>query len=856
MFKVSQKILLEDVCTCMHHDKGYREARRLLDKEYGDPYRIAMAYIKRVLEWQSVKYDDCVGLKQLSFFLTKCKSAMEGLSELSVLNHLPNLQTIVAKLPQFIQGKWRDKVYKLKMSGGQPTFADLVTFVNATSDVMNDPTFSKDALSRKQPEATSKKGQQDYLKKKSSFATNIDEEKQETAKETCLLCNKKHSLEACQDFMKMKVEQRKEFLKDRRLCFACFGENHVSKGCVRRKTCATCHKSHPTLLHIEGFTIVKRDSSKEPDSDGIPKVSCHRARLEQSTILHSILPVLVSAKDSCRQVMTYALMDNGSSGSFVTEGLKKQLGVEGIPTTLRLGTMHGESLVDSSILKGLTVMDAEGKTKIELPKLYTREEIPVDHDQIPTPEIARRWKHLKGVASVIPEYQPNLEIGLLIGANCPSALEPLKVVPSNGEGPFAVQYRLGWTVNGPIKVNFEEFTNKVTVNRISVIEASSVKEVISPESIHKMFELDFNERNSNDLAYSQEDNKFLCEVEKNTQFVNGHYVVPLVFKKPEVALPDNREAVLKRAHWQRRKMLKQENFKYKSDYVNFVNDVIMKGYAEKVPEQELQGCPGKVWYIPHHGIYHSKKPEKIRVVFDCSAKFDGVSLNDNLIQGPDLTNSLVGVLTRFREDTIAFMADIEAMFHQVRMSPDYKDFLRFFWWPDGDLSASPQEYRMVVHLFGAVSSPSCANFALKKTADHCENEFGKEVADTLRRNFYVDDCLRSVSNENAAVNLIQGLRESCSDNGFHLTKFTSNSRKVIESIPEDERSKEVRSLNLDCDRLPVERALGVQWCVESDSFGFRITIQGKPCTRRGILSMVSSVFDPLGFATPFILPAR
>ncbi|XP_070571225.1 uncharacterized protein [Ptychodera flava] len=103
-----------------------------------------------------------------------------------------------------------------------------------------------------------------------------------------------------------------------------------------------------------------------------------------------------------------------------------------------------------------------------------------------------------------------------------------------------------------------------------------------------------------------------------------------------------------------------------------------KGYAIRVPNDELDRDDGKVWYIPHHGVYHPKKPEKIRVVFDCSAKFQGVSLNNLLLQGPDLTNNLLGVLLRFRQEPIALMADIEAMFHQVKVREEDSDCLRFY----------------------------------------------------------------------------------------------------------------------------------------------------------------------------------
>ena len=92
--------------------------------------------------------------------------------------------------------------------------------------------------------------------------------------------------------------------------------------------------------------------------------------------------------------------------------------------------------------------------------------------------------------------------------------------------------------------------------------------------------------------------------------------------------------------------------------------------------------------------------------------------------------------------------------------------------------------------------------------------------------------------------------------GFNLTKWVSNDRHVLESIPPEERAKDVKELDLECSMLPTERALGVSWFVETDAFGFKVNIKEKPCTRGGSLSVVSSVYDPLGMEAPFILPAN
>lgn len=163
---------------------------------------------------------------------------------------------------------------------------------------------------------------------------------------------------------------------------------------------------------------------------------------------------------------------------------------------------------------------------------------------------------------------------------------------------------------------------------------------------------------------------------------------------------------------------------------------------------------------------------------------------------------------------------------------------------------------MCVHLFGATSSPSCANFALRRCAEDNSNSFSQQVVDTIMHSFYVDDCLVSVPSESEAVALYHDLRAICTRGGFQLKKWISNSRNVLAAIPEEERAVDVKELDLDHDTLPVERVLVVQWCVQSDAFKFKISIQERPLTRRGILSVVSSIYDPLGVLVPVVLKAK
>ena len=116
-----------------------------------------------------------------------------------------------------------------------------------------------------------------------------------------------------------------------------------------------------------------------------------------------------------------------------------------------------------------------------------------------------------------------------------------------------------------------------------------------------------------------------------------------------------------------------------SKYSQVIDDHLHKGYTEKVPGSRLDRSDGMVWYLPHHPVFHPDKPDKTRVVFDCAAKFKEVSLNDKLLQRLDFINTLVGVMTRFRKESIPLMSDIESMFHQVEVAPDHCDALRFLW---------------------------------------------------------------------------------------------------------------------------------------------------------------------------------
>ena len=160
---------------------------------------------------------------------------------------------------------------------------------------------------------------------------------------------------------------------------------------------------------------------------------------------------------------------------------------------------------------------------------------------------------------------------------------------------------------------------------------------------------------------------------------------------------------------------------------------------------------------------------------------------------------------------------------------------------------------MGVHVFGGASSTSCCNYALKRTATDNEVQFGPEAAKTLMRNFYFEDLLKSKPDAQSAISLIKAVTKMCKAGEFKLGKFISNDTMVLKSLQKDQRRKGVKDADPSSGKLSVERALGVQWNIDKDTFGFKIATEEKPLTRRRLLSTLSSVYDPLGFAALFIL---
>ncbi|XP_071129507.1 uncharacterized protein [Mytilus edulis] len=478
-------------------------------------------------------------------------------------------------------------------------------------------------------------------------------------------------------------------------------------------------------------------------------------------------------------------------------------------------TIHGQEV-------DLQVKAIDGNDNVSLKKVWSVKKLPISARSAAENVDIRKLPYLADIQ--IPSTDLT-EVMLLIGTDSPNAHIPLEVRSGNENQPYAIRSRLGWAIRGargPI-----EDTHASNVINVHFEEA---RDVLLQRQLERMWTSDFDDRAREDKnGLSIEDKEAMKMMESSITQEDGHFKLGLPWRDRETTLPNN--MVLAHARLQQLKRKLSSNETLHKMYTTTVNDYIEKGYAKEVTNIESKSK--RVWYLPHHPITNENKPGKVRVVFDCASKYQGISLNSQLLQGPDLMNSLVGVIIRFRQDKVALAADIEAMFHQVRVREDDCDALRFLWWPNGNLDQKPKIYCMNVHLFGATSSPSCTAYALKRTARDYAHLFDQEVALTVERNFYVDDCLKSVPSEQQAIKLATDLQSMMKMGGFRLTKWLSNRRNVLNAIPESERASSVVSLG-PSDMLPSDKALGVIWDVNEDKIKFKVKLSDKPLTRRGI----------------------
>ena len=426
---------------------------------------------------------------------------------------------------------------------------------------------------------------------------------------------------------------------------------------------------------------------------------------------------------------------------------------------------------------------------------------------------------------------------------------------STPEYPIAINTLFGWGLmggNGSRQEDEEDSNFRIIIEN----DNKTLHNIID-----KVYSQDFPTISKNKTLPSEQDKHAVRQLEESIRFDPelGHYIAPLPYVTTREETMKRLNEIDSSPHALNRLKKSIDKIRDNDEKLGYVrnqmNAMFEEDHAAFIQESDIpEGVPR--WVLPLHIVFHPAKPTKPRCCHDGRSKLQGVCLNDNLLTGPDLLNSLLGVIFRFRRHKITVSADIKGFFHQVYV--DERDAFVFqFWWYEDKECTKPRLSYLKVHIFGAKSSPTVCTFVLRHHGKIYKEEISPEVAEAIIKCFYVDDYLDSFKTVEKAREVRIELTEVLRKGGFELCKWNSSDKRVLEDEEtETEDTKEIEELE---EVETTEKVLGVKYSFKKDEFFFAVKpdkINTEVKTRRQMLKVLASCFDPLGIAAPYLLRGK
>lgn len=805
-------------CALVGGKEGYDKALDILKKRFGDPILISRTVIDNLTLGKSVNAKELV---HLSDEISTAFITLQQLGMLEEIDTQRSILSIIQRCPNFVRSKWRKKSLAEKEKNGKYLkFKDFSEFMVNVAVEVSDPVYGNESYFSKTTQRQGRSSMQAHV-----APVSIDKR----VNHVCSLCKSgEHKLYTCKTFRDLNISDRIKFVRDNRMCFNCFGHGHRAGDCKFSSNCSSegCNFKHSKLLHVDKNpvtnTLVQIENTSDSDSSETECKQVIHSAVGNSGFGVSCVPMVeVLVNNSFK---AWALLDTGSTNTFITENLASRLNLKGTPVKYHMNTIS-DSIENSSVLVNIKVSSMDNKS-YGLNNVMVVKHIPA---KFPSSDInLKDYPFLDGLP--FPKFSSNNHAEILIGVDNAHLMKPIKVISDNAQNsPYAILTVFGWTICGPIQGS--SFNSHVASFCVGI--ESKVK---------SLWDIEVAEEDK--YSPSVMDKYVLDLWNKNITFDNGHYCLPIPFKNTTPDFPDNRFLAEKRLNSLNHKLRSMNLFE---KYEQNIRTFLQQGYAEQVPDSELRLMDGSVWYLPHHPVLNDKKPGKVRTVFDCAAEFKNVSLNNQCLRGPDLTNKLIDVLLKFRQYEYAVTADVECMYMQVKIPREDRNALRFLWNINGKIT----DFRMSAHLFGGVWCSSSSTFALRQ----CTIDFpcSDAVRDAICHGTYVDDLLKSCKTRSEAIEIALGCKTVLKSAGFNLTKFVSNYQEILNALPDNDLAPNTKSITTSSQGT----ALGIKWDISKDAFLYDYDSICVPAlTRRAMLSQLSTLFDPLGLVSPIILSGK
>lgn len=643
--------------------------------------------------------------------------------------------------------------------------------------------------------------------------------------ESCSHCHGKHTITVCRKFASMSVLDRNTWARENGVCYTCLSANHWANKCTSRLRCDTCSGKHHTLLH--GFSSRHKSESGPSSSDASLCAAAMPASAEKSlTVL--LGTALVHIRDYSGTWQTVrALIDSASQISAITVACSTRLGLRPKHWTAPISGLSGTAVAD---VRGTVECTVQPRFAQEPQLKTTAWVLPSITSNMPRHSLATSVKdQFANLALADPTFDVASPVDVLLGADLFSQILDGRKVTVTDNLPTAFSSIFGWILIGPVlQTDVERHT------------ALPVSLTVSIENLLERF-WRVEEPAMPPLSFTEDGRCEEAFVSEYKRLPSGRFAVPLPTRTATSSLtfPGSREHAIKRFENLEKRL--SSDFKLRELYSNFMAEYLA------LDHMSVAKTPG-TYFIPHHAVYRPADGDgKIRVVFDASARGSrGPSLNECLLQGPKLQQDIVDVLTRFRVPKLVFTADICKMYRQILVLPEYRTLQHVFW------RSSPLEKLIEYELNTVTYGMNCAPFlALRVLKSIALGDCGDSdaVRDALLNQTYVDDVCAGADSITEVLKLQSDIISILGRAGLVLKKWSSNEPDVLNAVPADHRVNLPQLFNTKDDNGI--KVLGLQWHPTDDFFSCALRLDFPVVyTKRGLLSMIARIFDPLGLFAP------
>jgi hypothetical protein len=644
----------------------------------------------------------------------------------------------------------------------------------------------------------------------------------------CVHCNSNnHYISSCNKFTNMTVYQRRQVVKEKRLCWNCLRE-HAVKDCQSKSTCKVCKRNHHSLLHYEN-TVKGGESTSNTREETRLECStstCHSSRETIGTVLLGTAIIQVRDKfGTYRDVRV--LLDSGSQCCLITEKCVARLGLTKHKSSK---TVYGIGTENINVTTGEITCTIKpkfsDKPRIEISSLILKSITGNLPSQNISSDVLKKYTNIR---LADPDFYKSRPVDMLLGAELFNEVVDGNKISFDKNLPSAYSTIFGWVLLGKISGKSSE-------------NSSAMSGCVTLNNLMQRFWETENLPQDNELKGDAEkcEKHFLQTVSRTE---SGRFMVRLPFKTDIHELGNSYNLAARRFYTLENKLTR--NIDLQTEYSKVMAEYLTLGHMERARTSEIK------YFLPHHCVIKDTSTStRVRVVFDASMVTDnGLSLNSSIMPGRKLQNEVMDILIRFRTHSVAFMADIKQMYRQITLHSEDRVFHGVLW---RDSPNKPLEtYRLTTVTFGVACSPYLAMRCLARLAEE-ERESFPNASRILTSDTFVDDIVSGGSSIEESIVYRNELIWLLNSAGFELRKWISNKQDFLKDLPHEHC---VQTETIDDTTVKV---LGINWNPHSDLFEFRNTeiSNNTVITKRYILSYIASMYDPCGWIAPVIFTAK